>query len=211
MREKATVLVVDPDAHNRIELLEQLGELGVRTSGFERLELWSESERPNALVYAVHENVEKPAEVMARLHVLGWHVPSVLIIERAGVPEVVAAMRAGAETLIQRPVVVADLLHSVRECLDVDAESRARWREVGRMAERLGDLTGDERRLLEATFAGAPGTERGLGPGLEGAALDEAQEELLRRIEPASLAEIADIALCLREIGLDTLRTDRYC
>jgi len=80
--------------------------------------------------------------------------PIVFITGQGDIPTVVRAMKAGAVTLLPKPVQRDQLVPAVREALGRDAAQRARHRGQEDVARRLASLTPREREVLGLVTTG---------------------------------------------------------
>jgi len=80
--------------------------------------------------------------------------PMVFITGQGDIPTVVRAMKAGAVTLLPKPVERTQLVAAVREAIANDAAQRARRRGQEDVARRLASLTPRERQVLGLVTTG---------------------------------------------------------
>lgn len=78
------------------------------------LEALLQDEAPRCLVLAVELG---GVELLAHLREQGLAVPAILTSAQGGIPLAVAAMRAGAQNFLEKPLLDARLLQSVRTAL----------------------------------------------------------------------------------------------
>jgi FixJ family two-component response regulator len=78
----------------------------------------------------------------------------VFVTGQTDVPTIVQAMKAGAVTVLPKPVRRAELLGAIEEALRQDAIDRQAQREQGELLNRLASLTPREREVLDLVGAG---------------------------------------------------------
>ena len=73
--------------------------------------------RPRCLVIAAEMTPVAGVEWLAAMRRKGISIPAIIVASRGDVPTAVAAMRAGASDFLEKPLVDARLLQSVRRLL----------------------------------------------------------------------------------------------
>ena len=81
-------------------------------------------------------------------------LPVIFMTGHGDVPMAVAAIKKGAADFIEKPFAAEDMLNIVVNCLAHEREQRARRRSGADTAQRLAQLTGREREVLDLILAG---------------------------------------------------------
>ena len=123
------------------------------TSATEFLEA-HDAETPGCLVADVRMPGMSGLELQRTLLARGIDRAIVFLTGQGDIPTTVQAMKAGAVTLLPKPVQRAELVAAVREALLRDAVGRAQRREREDLVRRLASLTPRERQVLELVATG---------------------------------------------------------
>lgn len=114
---------------------------------------------PGCLVLDVKMPGMNGLELQQALRERGSSLPIIMISGHAQVPTAVAAMRAGALILLEKPFDMRQLHEQIRLALEIDAKSRdQRWRHA-RLAAMLDNLTPREREIMDLLVAGKTNKE----------------------------------------------------
>lgn len=82
--------------------------------GLDTLQAWLQDRKPRCLILALELG---GVEVLTRLRDQGLTVPAIVTSAQGGVPLAVAAIRAGAFNFLEKPLLDARLLQTVRAAL----------------------------------------------------------------------------------------------
>jgi FixJ family two-component response regulator len=123
------------------------------TSATEFLEA-HDAQTPGCLVADVRMPGMSGLELQRTLLARGIDRAIVFLTGQGDIPTTVQAMKAGAVTLLPKPVQRAELVAAVREALLRDAVGRAQHREREDLVRRLASLTPRERQVLELVATG---------------------------------------------------------
>lgn len=154
---KPTVYVVDDEpavCHGLSELLSVLG-YEVATFGSAQQFLRAlEATRPGCLVADVRMPGMDGLELMQELARRSIRLPVVLISGHADVPMAVAAIKAGAEDFIEKPINDALLLAAINRCLAMAFEQLSNRQSTEEVERRFGQLTPREREVFDLVVEG---------------------------------------------------------
>jgi two-component system, LuxR family, response regulator FixJ len=154
---KPTVYVVDDQpavCHGLRELLSVLGyEVETYVSAQQFLKALDPS-RPGCLVADVRMPGMDGMELMQELARRAIHLPVVLISGHADVPMAVAAIKAGAEDIIEKPINDAQLIAAINRCLATAFERLSNRQSTEDLERRFASLTRREREVFDLVVEG---------------------------------------------------------
>lgn len=158
----ATVYIVDDDAAVRDALSLLLGVRGFRTASFASAESFLASHRPGengCLLLDVRMPGMSGIELQSRLASQGDPLPVIVITAHGDIPMARAALKAGAEDFLEKPIDEDALLQALRSALDRDSRRIQQAAESARFTERLEGLTLRERQVMDLVADGRPNRE----------------------------------------------------
>jgi two-component system response regulator FixJ len=154
---KPTVYVVDDQQAVRHGLREMLSVLGYEVEAFgsasQFLKAYDAS-RPGCLVSDVRMPGMDGLELMKELTRQSIRLPVVLISGHADVPMAVAAIKAGAEDFIEKPVNDSQLVAAINRCLAQVFERLSERQTTAELERRFEALTPREREVLDLVVSG---------------------------------------------------------
>ena len=154
---KPTVYVVDDQPAVCHGLREMLSVLGYEVETFGSAQQFLENldaARPGCLVADVRLPGMDGLELMQELARRAIHLPVVLISGHADVPMVVAAIKAGAEDVIEKPINDAQLIAAINRCLAQAFDHLSNRRSIEDLERRFGALTPREREVFDLVVDG---------------------------------------------------------
>ncbi len=154
---RPTVYVVDDQAAVRDALREMLSVLGYQVEAFgSAREFLSAHDgmRPGCLVTDVRMPGMDGLELMQQLNLRGSRLPVVLISGHADVPMAVAAIKAGAEDFIEKPINDAQLVAAINRCLAQAFEAISSRHSLEDLQRRFASLTPRECEVLDLVVDG---------------------------------------------------------
>jgi len=95
-------------------------------------------------------------ELVKRVRSFGVSMPVIVITGRGDVALALDAMKAGAVDFLEKPFEDEAVLAMVRSALDRRQQESRREAERSAIEQRLGILSGHERRILQGLVAGSP-------------------------------------------------------
>lgn len=154
---KQIVYVVDDDDALRDSLLWMLDAHGYRAEGFASGEEFLAVHSPDmagCLVLDVRMPGMSGLALFERLRERYSTLPVIFITGHGDVPMAVAALKQGALDFIEKPFNDKDMLALIGLSLERERESRGRLRQEAAIAQRLDQLSGREREVLDLIIAG---------------------------------------------------------
>lgn len=118
-------------------------------------------------------------------------MPVIVVSAFATVGEAVQIMKAGADTLIQKPYDDAEILQAVRESLGRLEKSSQRQTELSELTQRFNALTAEELNILERMTAGQPTKAIAYEMDLSSRTVDRRRMSIFEKLQAKSLAELA--------------------
>ncbi len=133
--------------------------------------------------------------LISQLRDQGAHLPSVMLTGHGDAATAVAALKAGASDLIEKPTSAAELLASVRRALkgDDDGSTRSQLRKSAQ--KQFADLTAREREVLTHVLAGKPNKIIAADLGINQRTVENHRASLMRKSGAKSLPALVRIAL----------------
>ncbi|MDP3959738.1 MAG: response regulator [Pseudorhodobacter sp.] len=122
-------------------------------------------------------------------------LPTVMLTGHGDDAAALAALKAGASDLIEKPASAADLLASVRYAIkmgdDVKAQAQSRKTAQG----RFSDLTAREREVLARVLAGGPNKNIAADLGINQRTVENHRAAVMRKAGAVSLPDLVRLAL----------------
>ncbi|MEJ2483570.1 MAG: LuxR C-terminal-related transcriptional regulator, partial [Gemmatimonadota bacterium] len=120
--------------------------------------------------------------------------PILFLTGDAGVPESVAAMKAGAADFLEKPADPDRLVAAVRKAISVDAERRRAAEELAHIRRRVEALTPRERQVFERVVVGRLNKQIARELGVSEKTVKVHRGKVMEKMEASSLAELARLA-----------------
>jgi FixJ family two-component response regulator len=197
----ATVFVVDdePPVRKALRCLLQTADFRVETfaSAEEFLEAY-DGERPGCLVLDVRMPGMDGLELQRRLAAERLSLPIIMLSAHADVPMAVAALQEGAVHFLEKPVDDEELLHRVRDALELDAQLRRHRAEYAEINARLATLTDREREVLELLVTGKSAKLIALVLGTSCHTVNHQRAAILKKMHAPTIAELVRQTLVAR-------------
>lgn len=136
-------------------------------------------------------------ELLKKLQTEKSRIPSILITGHGDAATAVAAIRAGASDLVEKPASAADLLAAIRRALrSRDQAKPPAPREVQKVAKRkLSGLTTRESEVLAMVLAGAPNKNIAADLGINQRTVEHHRASVMRKTGAKSLPALVRLAL----------------
>lgn len=134
-------------------------------------------------------------ELVAKLRSKHSLLPAVMLTGHGDATVAVAALKAGASDLIEKPASAADLLASVRRALAAakDSQAQAEARKAAR--EKFSSLTPRERDVLFEVLDGAPNKIIAADLGINQRTVENHRAAVMRKTGAGSLPALIRLAL----------------
>lgn len=122
-------------------------------------------------------------------------LPLIVMSGVATVRTAIAAMRAGAVDVVEKPLDAADLLDAVQRALQHSRRQIEELDERSVIAARLESLSARERQVLEALVAGRPNKIIAYELGISIRTIEIYRANVMTKMEAASLPELVRMAV----------------
>jgi len=197
----ATVYIVDDDAAVRDALSLLLGVRGFRTASFASAESFLASHRPGevgCLLLDVRMPGMSGTELQSRLAAHGDPLPVIVITAHGDIPMARAALKAGAEDFLEKPIDEDALLQALRSALDRDSRRIQQAAESARFAERLNGLTLRERQVMDLVAEGRSNRETAQALGISLRTVEVHRARVMDKLGVRSVPELVRLAIAAR-------------
>jgi FixJ family two-component response regulator len=193
MNEPAIVFVVDDDAAVRESVCALVESMGLKSAAFPSAENFLSAPRPDVpgcVVADLSMEGMSGLDLQRKLAEAGDPIPIVVIAASASVAVAVRAMQEGAVTLLEKPCGSQELWDAISKAIQRDTRARQRREERRQLAERLGRLTADERRVLDMMVAGEPNKHIALRFDVSRRTIESRRRSIFQKMEANNLAEL---------------------
>ena len=133
--------------------------------------------------------------LVKRLRSEGSQLPAVMLTGHGDAAMAVAALKAGASDLIEKPASAADLLASVRAAMAQMEDGRVRAERRKAAQSRFSDLTAREREVLARVLEGAPNKIIADDLKINQRTVENHRAAVMRKTGAASLPALVRLAL----------------
>jgi PAS domain S-box-containing protein len=125
----------------------------------------------------------------------GHRLPAIVITGAADIRTAVAAMKAGANDFIEKPILGPEMLSAVKRILEQgrDAGKIASWRATA--AARISALTPRQRQVMTLVLAGQANKNIAADLGLSQRTVEHHRAEIMKRTGSVSLPDLTRLAL----------------
>jgi two-component system response regulator TtrR len=183
---QATVFVIDDDLAVCRAIAGGIEKVvGLPVASFATAEEFLERfdpEQPGCLVLDVKMPGMSGLALQKALIERGARLPIIMISGHAEVPTVVAAMKAGALILLEKPFDMQQLEEQVRQALAIDAEAREKTRRRAAVTARVATLTDREREIMMLLIEGKTNKEISLALGVSVPTVDKHRWKVLEKL-----------------------------
>lgn len=195
-----TVYVIDDDDAITTAICALAKSLNIRPqcykSALEFLDSYQD-EGPACLILDVRLPNQSGLELQKELKRLGREIPIIFISGYADVPLAVEAMKAGALTLLEKPIREQTLCEELQRGLQLDEQRRARKARRLEAESRLAQLTEKEREVMDLLVLGHTNSEIAEQLQLSVRAIEERRARLTEKLEVTTLAELIALSSAL--------------
>jgi RNA polymerase sigma factor (sigma-70 family) len=203
MTTPALIHVVDDDESTLTALLRLL-----RANGFEAVGhgsagdflLRRPADRHGCILLDIHMPGPSGLQLQAALEENDIHLPIVFMTGRADVATSVAAMRAGAIDLLEKPIDPETLLDALRRAILRDSEERSRRQARRDLLALFETLSEREREVFELVVAGRLNKQIADVLGVSERTVKAQRASLMMKLGTNSAAELGRLAEQLRGI-----------
>ena len=200
----ATVYIVDDQQAVREALSEMLRVFGYRVESFPSADafLAQVSGAPAGCIVA---DVRMPGmdgiELVRELARRRVPLPVVLISGHADVPMAVAAIKAGAEDFIEKPIDDTHLLAAINRCFSRALDSLSRDQSLEDLRERFERLTPREREVMDLVVEGFTSQGIALRLGISQRTVESYRVQIMEKMQAESVAVLVRRAIRLGRIA----------
>lgn len=129
-------------------------------------------------------------------------VPAIMLTGHGDAAVAVAAMKAGASDLIEKPISAADLLASVRQAILPTKDDRSQAKLRKEAQKHFADLTPREREVLLQVLAGEPNKIIAFNLGINQRTVENHRASVMRKAGVNSLPALVRLAIAADLQGL---------
>lgn len=195
---KTTVHVIDDDELIRVTMRRLFEAEDWKVATYRSAEEFLAAPRPQGTVCLLVDNVLPGMEGLALVALLraeGSHLPAVILTGHGDAAMAVAALRAGASDLIEKPAGAADLLASVRHAIQISEEGEARTQSLKDAKFRFSALSPREHAVLERVLSGVPNKIIAYELGINQRTVENHRAAVMRKTGASSLPELIRLAI----------------
>jgi FixJ family two-component response regulator len=192
-----TVFVVDDDESVRSSITRLLRASGFSVKAFaSAAEYLSDSDPgcPGCLLLDLRMPGIDGLELQDRLMEVDSVRPILFLTGHGGVPETVAAMKAGAVDFIEKPADPDSLVAAVESAVILDAERRREAAQIAAVESRLRTLTPRERQVFERVVVGRLNKQIARELGVSEKTVKVHRGRVMEKMGADSLADLARLA-----------------
>jgi FixJ family two-component response regulator len=197
---ESTVYVVDDDPAVRDGLKALLTVSGYRIEAFDSAESFLAAADRGAVGCAILD-IRMPGmnglELQRELKRRGIALPVIIITGHGDVPRAVAALKAGAVDLLEKPFDSDALLASIAEALRRNAAARVSTFDRDTVAARVAQLTPREREVMDLVVAGHPNKVVADRLGIAVRTVEIHRARVMEKTEARNLSELIRMAIAL--------------
>lgn len=200
-----TVLIIDDDPDVRESLQSLLRTVSIDSRAMQSLaELLGAPlpSGPTCLVLDVRLPGRSGLDIQREFAATGIDIPIIFITGHADVPMSVKAMKGGAIEFLTKPFRDQDLLDAIEVGLERDRIRCERAQQLGLLRERFETLTSREREVFGHVVDGRLNKQIAGDIGISVMTVKIHRGQVMRKMQAASLPELARMADKLREAGI---------
>jgi len=198
------VFVIDDQQAVREALAEMLRVFGHRVEAYPSADDFLRANprpSPGCIVADVRMPGMDGIELVRELSRRGIDLPVVLISGHADVAMAVAAIKAGAEDFIEKPVDDAHLLAAINRCLARAFDSLAREQSLEELRGRLERLTPREAQVMDLVVEGFTSQAIALRLGISQRTVESYRTQIMEKMQAESVAVLVRQAIRLGRIA----------
>jgi two-component system, LuxR family, response regulator FixJ len=201
MTAEVTVFVIDDDEQARKSVCALVCSMGVRSEAFASAEdflaRYCEGRR-GCLVIDVRMPGMSGLELQQRLLERRVFLPVIVLTAYARTPLTVQAMRAGAVTLLEKPYADDELWEAIRMALGAEAQGWTEQQQQREIGLRLGQLTADEREVMDRVVGGVPNKTIARELGVSVRTVENRRHRVLAKMQVRTVAELVNMVVLAR-------------
>ena len=200
----STVYVIDDQESVRAALGEMLSVFGFRVETFASADQFlkdAELSRPACIVADVRMPGMDGIELVRELARRNVRLPVVLISGHADVPMAVAAIKAGAEDFIEKPVDDTQLVAAINRGLARVFEERTRQSSAEALASRFAHLTPRQVEIFDLVVQGYTSQAIAAKLGISVRTVESYRAEIMDKMQAESVAVLVRQAIRIGRIA----------
>jgi two-component system response regulator FixJ len=198
---EGTVHVVDDDEAMRHSLLFLLECAGIEARSYDSAIAFLdrlEGMEHGCIVTDIRMPGMSGLELVGALKVRGVTDPVIVITGHGDVPLAVEAMKSGVSDFLEKPFDDQQLLGAVRRALEASRGIVAEEAERREIAERIADLSGREREVLQGLVDGKPNKIIAFDLGISARTVEIYRANVMTKMKAKSLSELVRMSLSAR-------------
>jgi two-component system response regulator FixJ len=198
------VFLIDDQEAVRHALAEMLKVFGYTVESFPSADAFLEQQtepRAGCIVADVRMPGMDGIELVRELARRNVHLPVVLISGHADVPMAVAAIKAGAEDFIEKPVDDAQLLAAINRCLARAFNDLAREQSIVELRRQLDRLTPRELEVMDLVAQGFTSAAIAARLGISIRTVESYRVQIMEKMQAPSVAVLVRQAIRLGRIA----------
>lgn len=198
-----TIYIVDDQESVRNALGEMLNVFGFQTESFESADRFLEkldSSRPACIVADVRMPGTDGIELVRQLGKRGFSLPVVLISGHADIPMAVAAIKAGAEEFIEKPVDDTQLVAAINRGLARLHDNLGASRSGEELRERFARLTPRQTEIFDLVAEGLTSQNVADKLGISVRTVESYRAEIMEKMQAQSVAVLVRQAVKLGRV-----------
>ncbi len=198
-----TIYIVDDQDSVRSALCEMLTVFGFETESFESADIFLQKldpARPACVVADVRMPGTDGIELVRQLAKRGSTLPVVLISGHADVPMAVAAIKAGAEEFIEKPVDDTQLVAAINRGLARMHENISSARSGDELRERFARLTPRQIEIFDHVAEGFTSQNIADKLGISVRTVESYRAEIMEKMQAQSVAVLVRQAIKLGRV-----------
>ena len=191
------IRVVDDDASWRRSITRLLAASGYKVMPYESAEDYLRADdysTPGCLLLDVRMPTMSGLQLQRSLATQGDTLPIVFVTGHGDIPMSVAAMRAGADDFLTKPVSSETLLRAVQRAIARDSERRAQRDENQRLRARLDSLTPTEHKVFVLIVRGKLNKQIAYELGSSERTIKWHRHNVMQKLQVDSLAALVSYA-----------------
>jgi len=204
MNSRPTVYIVDDQPAVCHALSEMLSVLGYQVATFSSADKFLgtvESPHAGCLIADVRMPGMDGLQLMHELNSRGLQLPVILISGHADVPMAVAALKAGAEDFIEKPVDDSQLVAAINRCLAQAFEKLAGRQSLQDLERRAQSLTRRESEVLDLVVEGFTSHSIAARLGISPRTVESYRVQIMDKMQAESVAALVRHAIRLGRLS----------
>ncbi|WP_373490874.1 chemotaxis protein CheB [Parasphingorhabdus sp.] len=194
----ATIYIIDDDSDIRATLRELLEADGRNVKDYGDCESFLASYRPvgeACLLLDAYLPGIGGIDLLQRLKIAGYHLPTIMITGSSAVPMAVEAMKVGAIDFLEKPVGYAELRVSIERALELsrDESKLLDWQTDAAM--HIDGLTPRQHQVMDMVLAGHPSKNIAADLNISQRTVENHRASIMKKTGAKSIPALARLAL----------------